>query len=148
MCHTVRVCVQEMERCGGPAPHAAPCVHCLTVARRYSCCRENVDVPGTTTRLLVCVCVCVCVRVLVCVCVVVRLRVCMCVCASVLCGFQPQLASSLTHLSGATVSFQALSDDIVNEFRAEVAVMSALRHPNIVLFMGAGTRRQPPPARV
>lgn len=34
---------------------------------------------------------------------------------------------------------QLLSPDVVEEFRGEIAVLSALRHPNVVLFMGAVT---------
>lgn len=34
---------------------------------------------------------------------------------------------------------QQLTPDVIKEFRAEVAVLSALRHPNIILFMGACT---------
>jgi hypothetical protein len=34
---------------------------------------------------------------------------------------------------------QDLTPEVVDEFRAEIAVLSALRHPNIVLFMGAVT---------
>ena len=34
---------------------------------------------------------------------------------------------------------QHLSVEVIDEFRAEVAVLSALRHPNVVLFMGAVT---------
>ena len=34
---------------------------------------------------------------------------------------------------------QTLKDDVVVDFRAEVSVLSALRHPNILLFMGACT---------
>ena len=34
---------------------------------------------------------------------------------------------------------QHLTSDVVKEFRAEVAVLSALRHPNVILFMGACT---------
>lgn len=34
---------------------------------------------------------------------------------------------------------QHMSVEVVDEFRGEIAVLSALRHPNIVLFMGAVT---------
>lgn len=36
--------------------------------------------------------------------------------------------------------FLNVSDDVLVEFRSEVAVMSRLRHPNIILLMGAITR--------
>jgi serine/threonine protein kinase len=34
---------------------------------------------------------------------------------------------------------QILSAEVVDEFRGEITVLSALRHPNVVLFMGAVT---------
>ena len=37
------------------------------------------------------------------------------------------------------LSVRSLSLDVVADFRSEVAVLSALRHPNILLFMGACT---------
>lgn len=46
-----------------------------------------------------------------------------------------------THVAAKVVDCSAqnaaLSEDLLNEFHREVAVVSKLRHPNIVLFLGA-----------
>ena len=53
-----------------------------------------------------------------------------------------KISTDLTFLVPCSRPTRMPNADCVQEFRAEVAIMKRLKHPNVVLFMGACT--QPP----
>jgi len=45
-----------------------------------------------------------------------------------------------TEVAVKTLAYNQMSEDVLLDFRKEVAVLSSLRHPHVILFMGACTR--------